>query len=145
MPLFALLTLTACSSKEKPRLEEFFRTEIREDGSKMFAFSLILARDTDGERQKNTTSPQPVKREGRRGKGGRGQGTNPKLNSDNTASKGQEKLAELFQQRLDIRLETSRYCREGYMELEKSFVGAIYTLRGECNESATEQDRKHFL
>ncbi len=143
-----LITLPACSNTKEPKTESFFHTQIREDNSKEFIFSLIFSRN-EKEVAKERQGSSPTQKRGRGNGSGKGQGKgNKSQNASATAmsnaiiSHKTDKMLGIFQQHLDLKMQESTYCRTGYLTLEKSFVGAVYTLRGECNESATEEDRK---
>ena len=43
------------------------------------------------------------------------------------------------------KLEENGYCRKGFFELNRTLNKSIYTIHGECNESATAADRKNFI
>jgi len=45
---------------------------------------------------------------------------------------------------LDIYLSTFGYCREGYWLLERNINHQRISLRGECNELASETDREKY-
>jgi hypothetical protein len=139
--LACTLVLTACSSKEKPKVEEFFHTNIRDDGSKEFAFSLMVSANNKVARKETTGPSKKTKQGGRKSRGQKARNSTPSNSSKKSMT---DKVQGVFQERLTFQLESSQYCREGYLTLDKSFVGAIYTLRGECHESATEEDRKRF-
>jgi hypothetical protein len=146
--LFSLFTLSACSSKIEPKSHAFFRTEIRDDNSKEFTFSVVFSRSKDeaSNGMKNASNTQrPDKRRGSgKGRGNRSQDDSTAAKSTTKTSSKTEKLQTIFQQHLDLKMKETKYCKAGYLTLEKSFVGAIYSLRGECNESATKEDRNQL-
>ena len=86
----------------------------------------------------------------KRSKQGKGRGkrndtdNNPKMQRSDKKQKRQDKMAHELKSRLAEKLEENSYCRKGYFELERSLNKTIYTIRGECNESATAADRKSF-
>jgi len=133
--LLSILLLTACSTTKEPQIKEYFRTDIRQDNSKVFVFTIIPANTKKEERRASPPSS------GGRDKRGRNQQNRPKAKTD----KQSDKLMSLFQEKFENRLEHSQYCREGYFIIEKSFVGSIFTLKGECNESATDSDRERYF
>ena len=108
-------TIAACSNTpDKPEPGAIFTTSISDNNSKLFNYSL--------------RQPKQVKRN-RDGAGyaPAGRATNrPKPINLNTG--------------LDALLASNGYCREGYMVLE----GQEYSIRGECQESATAEDRERF-
>ncbi len=142
--LMFLFTISSCSSRSEPKTESFFRTEIRDDYSKEFTFSLVFSRSKDEASKgmtKTSTTQRPNKDKGSgKGRGNRSQDVSTAANPNTKKSRNTEKLQTIFQQHLAIKMQETKYCRTGYLTLEKSVVGAIYFLRGECNESATEED-----
>jgi len=143
--ILTLLLLSACSITKQAKTEEFFHTKIHADGSKRFTFTLVLLQD---QRKDNTREQyqkrinKPSKGEGSR-RGKQGGASNNQANSKRK-NNDTEKITILFEKRIQAQLANSQYCREGYITLDSGFNGALYTLRGECNESATDEDRKHF-
>lgn len=49
-----------------------------------------------------------------------------------------------FRERMHERLEASGYCREGYIELSRSYWPGEFRIRGECRDLASEADRERF-
>ena len=141
----SLLTLSACSATKQPKMEEFFHTKIHDDGSKRFTFSLIVIQGQSDKKDKSQKrANKPSKGSGNRGGNKNGDREN-KQGSSNKESSRTSKMTELFEERFQEQMIKNQYCREGYITLDSGFSGAIYTLRGECQENATEEDRKHFL
>ena len=146
--LVLLLALHGCSSRGKPQMTDFFHTEIREDGSKMFTFTVVVTQNRSKvNKQESQPHNQASRERGSGGKKGSGNKRGDKTNkvADNGRRDDSVQMAELFEELFQKRMEKTRYCRESYIELEKGFSGAIFKLRGECRESATDEDRKHFL
>lgn len=143
-----LLLLSACTNTSEPKTEGFFHTEIRDDNSKEFTFSLIFSR-SEKEVSKGMKDTAPAQKRDRgkgsgKGKGSRSQDVSSATKSNTKRSSKTKQLMGIFEQHLDLKMQETKYCRTGYLTLEKSFVGAIYSLRGECNESATEADRNQL-
>ncbi|VUD41091.1 hypothetical protein TDB9533_00416 [Thalassocella blandensis] len=44
----------------------------------------------------------------------------------------------------EIYIETTQYCRTGYWIMEMDTYRPVPRVRGECNEAATDEDRKKF-
>ncbi|WDD99674.1 hypothetical protein [Thalassomonas actiniarum] len=135
--LSMLCLLSACSSRQEKSVEEIFVTQIREDNSKMFAFTL---RQEKAARSDKTRDKMATGKQGKRGKG---------AGRNKSAGRGEKQerenpLATVIQQKLEQRLNQSRYCTTGYLELERYASRAGMTVRGECNESATADDRLRF-
>ncbi|PKG81395.1 hypothetical protein CXF85_18155 [Colwellia sp. 75C3] len=146
--LLSLFVITGCSSNEV-KITEVFRSDIRADNAKLFTFSIIFVRNAEPELPKGHDGNIDNKQ--KRSKQGKGRGkrnntdNNPKVQRSDTKQKRQDKMARELESRLAEKLEDNSYCRKGYFELERSLNKTIYTIRGECNESATAADRKNFL
>lgn len=134
--LAVLFLLSACASRQENNLEEIFVTEIREDNSKMFAFTLRQEKSSSGEQPRHKAM---AKKAGKKRRNGAGKGAGKE-----EVRERKNPLADIFQQRLELRLSKSDYCRTGYLELERYTNRGAMTMRGECNESATEKDRQRF-
>ncbi len=132
----ATLSITACSSNSPKRQSgmptEVFVTHIKPDGSKVFNYSLIKKMPSQGQMGKG------------RGKGG-GMGGGMKGGKKPDMSKMKAKMEEKADKKLNMKLAQTGYCREGYMELDSFFERGHVTIKGECNESATAQDKKTFI
>ena len=116
MIALAALCLSACSgTKPASALNDEFSTEITGDGTKFFTYIRHLPGATEGGRDKS-------KRKGKR------------------KGKSDDSLREAVQARLD----TSGYCRDGYLALERYQANGIARIRGECRDGATDSDRKQF-
>lgn len=116
------------SSGKKP-FRESFGTRITSSGIKLFEYRLEVPQ-YQIDLQKQVRS-------------------NTAINAD-----GPEGRAKRMQRRLESRLEQvlteNRYCRDGYLEIDRSVFGGGPTMlgegivRGECREAATPADRKRF-
>ena len=136
----ATLSITACSSNSPKRQSgmptEVFVTQIKPDGSKVFNYSLIKNMPNQGQMGKG------------RGKGGGmhgGMSGGMKGGKKPDMSKMKAKMEEKANKKLNLKLAETGYCREGYMELDSFFERGHVTIKGECNESATAQDKKTFI
>ncbi len=133
------LTITACSSNSPKRHgsmpTEIFVTQIKTNGSKIFNYSLIKKMPNQGKGQMG------------KGKGGGkhgGMGGGMKGGKKPDMSKMKAKMEEKAVNKLAKKLSETGYCREGYMELDSFFERGHVTIKGECNETATAQDKKTF-
>ena len=135
--LFPLLIL-ACAGNQKrqPEIKEVFVTDIKENGIKLFSYSVTMSSPQKGGDGKGM---------GRRGEGGMGGGMRGKKGagrSDRESMMNQTK--ERINEKLVSKLAETGYCREGYIEID-SYVGRGQSqIRGECKEGATDSDRKKF-
>jgi hypothetical protein len=125
------IVLGGCATKQKPQIEEkeLFATNIKADDSKLFSFSITAASS---------------KNSGKRGEGkpgGRPEGKSK--NKPDSAEVYQKNLYELYT-KLEYKLAESRYCREGYIEIDTYQADGRMHILGECNDSATPEDRERF-
>ena len=82
----------------------------------------------------------------KKGKGrGNKNGDKPHNQPSNNKNSLERQLTEELETRLVQRFEDNRYCRKGFFELNRTFNRTIYTIHGECSESATPADRKNFI
>jgi len=59
---------------------------------------------------------------------------------EQAARKAEKLLLSQAEQAVDV----SNFCREGYWLIDENYYGNTPFVRGECNETATEEDRKNF-
>ena len=76
--------------------------------------------------------------DGAAGKGKRGGGQKPNLEA--MKKKQKETIFTL----LDIKLAETAFCQNGYTTINSYFERGHSEVRGECNDSATEDDRNKF-
>jgi hypothetical protein len=139
--------VSSCSSRDKLEFQEFFRTEIRADDSKIFTFTLITKHE-EKERSSKSDKPERSKKGGGKKSSNKRNGGQQggKMNrSETNKSEYQAKLANILKEQLILRLENNQYCRDGYIKLNTSLSNSMSSIRGECHESATAIDRKRFL
>lgn len=125
--LAGTVALAGCSSqKQQPDLTETFSSQIRQDQSKVFTY---------------TVSPEPQSISRNAAKTSRAQDTNAKRNNQRPSSETKAKLAAHARDMLDAKLEDNQLCADGYIELASFFSRGRYTIRGECrdNPSLSEQ------
>ncbi len=118
-PIAALalaLLLTGCSSSpEKPeKIPGSFRTEILPNNTKLFTYTLGIP--APDRRANGGDMPPP--------------GTKMRLPDPHKP--------------LEAMLEQNRYCRDGYVTLERYRMGMQQVVRGECRDDATAEDRERF-
>lgn len=127
MLIFKLITyititvfLACCTSIKQPKGSTIdFKTRISSSGLKHFQLQLRLAQDThNNPLQRNKEKPQ-----------GR------------SAYKQQQKLLYVLATR---EIEKNHFCRTGFWEIENAADARFPYIRGECNETATQQDRLDF-
>ena len=143
-----VLLLAACSSTpERPEPQTFLATQILNDGSKQFVYTVEFpesqrrGRGSKGQgRPGNATGH--VYGNSSRGVGGGVTMGSAGGRSGRTPSqlRQSEEMVALLEQELD----ESGFCRHGFIELERSVEPAQTFIRGECDEAATVEDRKAF-
>lgn len=134
--LFSLITLAGCSNRHDVKVTEVFKTNILDDDAKMFSFSIVFV-NQDRTNKKGSPDGQQRQKQGK--------GNKPQRGSSNTKVKLENQMTEELEERLVEKLEETGYCRKGYFELERTLNRSVYTIKGECSESATTEDRTTFI
>ncbi|APD95901.1 hypothetical protein BM523_05175 [Alteromonas mediterranea] len=119
--------------------EIFFETQIKQDGTKLFAFSIPLMKPREGAK-------------GGGGRGGRGEGggrggrggQESRGGSSKKSSDSSERMTEQLYASLDEKLDATGYCQTGFIEIDTHQTEDRLHLLGECNETASELDRLDF-
>jgi hypothetical protein len=140
--LTILTSLAACSSNQHIKIDEYFSTKIRPDNSKMFYFSMVITNQAIEKSSSNRSQEQrPTKG---RGSSGKKQARIPEKTQNNIAKSTTNKMDQQLTERLNNQLAHSDYCRTGYIELERNLGNSVFSIRGECHESATLADKERF-
>ncbi len=155
-------TLSACSSTpEQPEPQGFLATHIEDDNSKLFVYSLEMPspeqarRGSKGNGRPGNATGQVYGSSSRGMAGGvtvgSGGGRRAASNHSGTGrgtsrgtSRSQGNINGRLENMLAEELEQSGYCRNGFMELERMTQPPDVFIKGECDESATEEDRNLF-
>ena len=126
------LIVSACAHRPPPvdMDEIFFETKIKQDGTKLFAFSIPLMKQREGAK-------------GGGGRGGRG-GQESRGGSSQKSSHSIERMTEQLYASLDEKLDETGYCQTGYIEIDTHQTEDRLHLLGECNETASDNDVSHF-
>jgi len=123
--------MSACANKspKRPEIKEYFVTDIKNDGSKHFSYSLVM-KISPKQKNRNFTV-----RKNRRNSGDNVQNKrNTKNKTNNTARLAP--IEDKFYEMLEAKLVATAFCRDGYFTLD-SYIGKSKSqLRGECNETA---------
>ena len=138
------LIVSACAHRPPPldMDEIFFETKIKQDGTKLFAFSIPLMKPREGARGGDRAGRgQGV--EGGGGRGGRGGQENRGGSSQNSSDSG-DRMTEQLYASLDEKLDETGYCQTGFIEIDTHQTEDRLHLLGECNETASELDRLDF-
>jgi hypothetical protein len=151
IPLISLLALAGCAHKQPqpPKTQESFSTQIKPDGTKQFSYTLVMEmpeRDAGGRPHGG-----PNGHGGHEGHGGKhgDHGTGPqgdhKDRSGNPKDDSmQEELGRLFDDGLNSKLNSTGFCRTGFMPLDTQNRRGAQLVKGECNEMASDADRIKF-
>ena len=138
------LIVSACAHRPPPldMDEIFFETKIKQDGTKLFAFSIPLMKPREGARGGDRAGRgQGV--EGGGGRGGRGGQENRGGSSQNSSDSG-DRMTEQLYASLDEKLDETGYCQTGFIEIDTHQTEDRLHLLGECNETASDLDRLDF-
>lgn len=112
-----------------PGVEEIFETEILENNTKLFTFSLA-------ESHTNTAASAVFDE------------TGTQARHDSIARSGRDPrfnvTIQYLRARVEMKLAENGYCREGYLELDAALAITQTFIRGECREAATERDIQRF-
>ena len=128
--LVAVASISACgSSPSKHQPTATFVTHIADDGSKLFVFSL---------------QPPQTGGSGAHGRGGGMHGGRHGGMSGGDQSAAAGKMQQGFDDMLQAKLADSGFCRNGYVEQDRTMGSGIISVRGECKDKATPEDRVHF-
>jgi hypothetical protein len=150
-----ILLVSACSSSQKNQaFEDYLATNIRSDGSKEFYYTVTMSgsnNSSSGTGGKNVSGGArasggsssntrgvagiTVGGSGNRQRGNKGGGKGPRAGAAH-----EERVSE----QLEKKILASGFCREGWMEQERIYQPPNASIRGECNETATDKDRQNF-
>ncbi|WP_299768262.1 hypothetical protein [uncultured Pseudoteredinibacter sp.] len=137
--------VAACSSTpEKEGFSENFVTQISEDGSKRFQYTLQKGIPDGGRKRGGRVKGGGMKGGGMMGAGGARRGQGDDKNRTDMIAKMQEKVKAQAQGSLEEKLAEVEFCREGYMVLHEAFTMGRSQLLGECRDTASEEDRQRF-
>lgn len=144
---FVSLSLVACTSNEKkpPEIREEFATKIEKNGLKLFTYTVTMAmpEDRSGGMRGGMEGGGGMRGGGMGGGGMRGGGMKNGAKSDREAT--MNRFQDIVYEKLKTKLSETGYCRDSYTEINKYFLRGRSQIRGECNESATEEDRMTFI
>lgn len=124
--LLTAALLTACSTTKNGRDYNLaFQTRITAGGLKHFQFSRM-----DSPRlQAIRIDPNSRKRQ-----------DHSYANQERRA----KRIRNYLRKELESKMAETRFCRDGYWFLDRDLFGLKTWIRGECNELASEADRKNF-
>lgn len=129
-----LLACTSQPDRQPNIISESFKTDIKPNGLKLFTYKAYAKIPTSKDGERGMRGPSA----GKAGKGERGGSQKPNLEA--MKKKQKETIFTL----LDIKLAETGFCQNGYTTINSYFERGRSEVRGECNDSATEDDRKKF-
>ncbi len=129
--LLTVFAVTGCSSSAPKNrgFNESFTTRITGNGTKLFEYRLEIP-EREIRPQSHISSNTAINAEGPEGRA--------------------KRMRRRLESQLNSLLEENRYCREGFLEIDRSIYGGGRTMlgegliRGECREGATAEDRRRF-
>lgn len=143
--LLSLFLIASCSSKYDVTVTEVFRSNILDNEAKMFTFSIVFVNHTAQEERGNNGDERQKKPRNGDKRGQRNEANGKSAKQESHKQNGlEEQMVEELEERLLEKFEENNYCRKGYFELGRTLNKSIYTINGECNESATASDKKAF-
>ena len=122
-PIICSCLIHACSSTRVSDDSVHFHTRITDTGLKHFQLSIILQPENQPSRR-NAYNNNPSR-------------YSPEERAANKAEK-------LLKTMTEIKIQETQYCREGYWFLDEKLYSRKVYIRGECNDTATNADRKNF-
>jgi hypothetical protein len=136
------LIVSACAHRPPPldMDEIFFETQIKQDGTKLFAFSIPLMKPREGAKGGGGRGGRGGEGGGRGGRGGQ----ESRGGSSQKSSDSSDRMTEQLYASLDEKLDETGYCQTGYIEIDTHQTEDRLHLLGECNETASELDRIEF-
>ncbi|MDY6977620.1 MAG: hypothetical protein SVW51_15680 [Pseudomonadota bacterium] len=120
--------------------EIFFETQIKQDGTKLFAFSIPLMKPREDAKGGGGRGGRGGEGGGRGGRGGQ----ESRGGSSQKSSDSSERMTEQLYASLDEKLDETGYCQTGYIEIDTHQTEDRLHLLGECNETASDLDRLDF-
>ena len=141
--LIGILTLAGCAHQQPkaPKTQEYFSTLIKPDGTKQFIYSLTTEmpeqKDSGGHGHGGGHGGHGGHGDGPRGDH-KGKGHNAKDDSM------QEEFARIFDDSVNVKLNTTGFCRTGFHQLDTQSRRGAMLVKGECNEIANDTDREKF-
>lgn len=120
LALILLITLTACSSRPGADIQGHLLTNIRSDGTKLFVYTS----------DRGIRMPEL---------GGLSQPSRHNIKRDR-----RDYVRAAIEDSLEAKIEKTGFCRKGYLPLGHFIERGRFEIRGECNESATKEDRLKF-
>ena len=112
------------SSGPKRNVQETFSTKIYEDGSKIFSYTQTMIRKRDKDRGKGKHRPD--------------------MDIGHKSPPDDDKFVKRLEKDLKLFMAENNFCRDGFLKLDESLGGGRRSIRGECYDRATDEDRARF-
>ena len=141
------LIVCACAHRPLPldKDEIFFETKIKQDGTKLFAFSIPSMKQSDGGKGGGAKGGGGRGSRSQEG-GGRGGRSGQKAlgGASEQSSDNSDRMAKQLYASLDEKLDETGYCQTGFIEIDTHQTEDRLHPLGECNETASDLDRLDF-
>lgn len=142
-----LVSVAACSNQPEKREppDGYFATHIDEDGTRKFQYTLDMPEPRSGGSRPGNTRGHVAGSSSRGVSGGvtagsrGGAGGKSRSGSSGGAARF-EKMNSLLENRLERELAKSGFCDAGHRETERVVDPPDVFIRGECRDTASEQD-----
>lgn len=122
--LILLLGLVSCVSRLDKLGTAQFASDIQADDSKRFTFTLYLSKRANKLNRDLVSQGRQERQTNHRGQN--------------------DVIKKNMQDLLKLKFKENQYCRQGYFELDYSYMYNKAELIGECQESATQEDRQKW-
>ena len=144
--LISIIALAGCAHKkpQPPKTQESFSTQIKPDGTKQFSYILTVEmperQDSGGH---GPGGPGGHGGHGKPGEHGDGPpGDHKGRNKESKDDPMQEEFARIFDDALNLKLNSTGFCRTSFQQLDKQIRRGATLVKGECNEPASDADRE---
>ncbi|UHQ56292.1 hypothetical protein [Microbulbifer sp. YPW16] len=130
----AILGATGCTTSSTANdraMREFFNTQISDNGSKQFEYTMHIK------------PPERRDRGKEKGMGGSNR-AGMQARAGEIREKYEEQMNLTLQEGARAKLAETGYCPEGYMELERTVTRGRLSLRGECRDGAPAEGREQL-
>lgn len=145
----SICLIASCAGRQfkGPDIEERFTTNILDDGTKQFNYEMSFSPPNNNRMGRGMGRPggggmgRPSSGMGRPGgMGGRGMMGDPAAMKAKMEHKIKTKLTTM----LNAKIEETGYCREGFLTIDETILTGEAFVRGECKDTATEDDHNKF-
>jgi hypothetical protein len=148
MILSLMFSVVGCTNnhQKRPQTEEIFVTKIEENGTKRFNFSMNMEIPSDrrGGRPAGAGGGRPGGMGGGRASGMGGGRPDGNKDFEKRREQMMEKMKKNIYEKLRLTLFNTEYCREEYIEIDSIFIPGNASIKGECEEKATQEDILKF-